>query len=414
MRSLAAVALGLLMALAGGCNRVANDGAPATPPTEEPDAAEEADDDEAEEGEPEPDDEEGPVEVTTTVVATGLQAPWDVAFTDDGRTFITERDLGVLSELDADGQLQEIATFPINNDKEGGLLGLTASPDFAEDETLYVYYTSAEDNRIVRLVVGEEAEPVLTGIPKSAHHNGGRIAFGPDDALYATTGDTVEGALAQDPESLGGKVLRMTADGEVPDDNPSEDSLVYALGLRNVQGLAWDTDGQLYITEFGPANDDAIYRVEAGANYGWPAITASQDTEEYAEPIAVRQPPEASWSGAGFLIDGAIPQWEGDLFAAGLRGERLWRFELTDDGEVAESEDLLVEEYGRLRHVTQAPDGSLWVLTSNRDGRGHAGPDDDRILRLGPAEEGGGTTDEVIPRAGLPRPVGNPPRDVQR
>lgn len=385
MRQPAAVLIALVLGLAAACDGGA-EGEPDEDPSEPPPAADDADEpDPPAEEDPQPDDDE-PVAVTATIVASGLDVPWDVAFTDDDRVFVTERDTGVLSELHDDGQRRQVATFPIDATGEGGLLGVTASPDFADDDTLFVYYTSAEDNRVVRLVGDEDPEPVVTGIPKAGNHNGGRVEFGPDGVLYIGTGDAGQADLAQDPESLAGKILRVTRDGDVPDDNPEGDSPVYALGLRNVQGLAWDADGQLYATELGPDVDDAIYRVQAGANYGWPHITASQPGgEEFAGPVDVRQPEEASWSGAAFLVDGAIPQWEGNLFAAGLRGQRLWRYELAGDGQVADVEQLLVQEHGRLRHVTQAPDGSLWVLTSNLDGRGDPDPDDDRILRLGPA-----------------------------
>ena len=375
MSQLGAAALTLLLALVG-CN-----GEPEVPQEEPPPAEPEPRTDPEPEPDPQPD---GPVEVTTSVIAGGLEVPWDVAFTDDGRTFVTERDTGVLSEVTDGGQASEVASFDIDPAGEGGLLGVAASPDFAEDETLFVYTTTAEDNRIVRVTLGEEPEPIVTGIPAATVHNGGRLEFGPDDLLYATTGDAGQPALSPDPGSLAGKILRLTPDGGAPEDNPTPGSPVYASGIRNSQGLAWDTDGTLYITEFGPDVDDAVLRVEPGSDQGWNArsATAGQGGRAFPEPVAVEQPPAASWSGAAFLHDGGIPQWEGDLFVAGLRGQRLWRFTVG----TGEAEQLHVEEFGRLRHVTEGPDGSLWVLTSNRDGRGSPAPDDDRILRLGPAE----------------------------
>jgi glucose/arabinose dehydrogenase len=354
---------------------------PAEPPEEPPDEPEE----------PEPAE---PVEIEVTVVATNLEVPWEAVFTPDGRTYVTERDSGRLLELQppprggqrADTVMVEVQRFPINPAGEGGLLGLAVSPDFDDDGLLYAYYTTDEDNRIVRFRPGEEPQPVLTGIPRGGNHNGGRIAFGPDDGmLYAGTGDAGVPQHSQDPGSLGGKILRMTPDGEVADGNPRPDSLVYALGLRNVQGLAWDAGGRLFATEFGPAVDDEINLVEPGANYGWPHVTGEAGHPQFVDPVLVRQPPEASWSGAAVLLDGAIPQWEGHLFAAALRGQRLWRVE-PENGAVAGVEELLAGEFGRLRQVVQTPDGSLWVLTSNRDGRGRPVPEDDRIIRLGPPE----------------------------
>lgn len=325
-----------------------------------------------------------PVELGISVVAEGLVAPWDVAFAPDGTAYVSERDRGVISRIGPDGRREEVATVPVDPAGEGGLLGLAFGPG----ARLYAYYTSATDNRIVRfppgLPPGSPPESVLTGIPKARIHDGGRIAFGPDGMLYAGTGDAAEPALAQEPGSLAGKVLRLTPDGEVPADNPIEGSLVYSLGHRNVQGLAWTADGTLYASELGPDADDEINRIVPGGNYGWPLVTGRAGREDLIDPVFVRQPPEASWSGLAALRDGAIPQWEGDLFAAGLRGNRLWRLVLGAGGEVVEHEELLVGEYGRLRAVRQAPDGSLWVLTNNRDGRGNPGPSDDRILRLGP------------------------------
>ncbi|HVM00862.1 MAG TPA: PQQ-dependent sugar dehydrogenase [Egibacteraceae bacterium] len=369
--AVAACAAGLL--LAGACDR-----APETPDEPSVTAPEQPT------PEPQPGPERGaeePVEVITSVVAAGLEVPWDVTFTDDGRTFVTERDSGVLSEL-VDGQRREVATLTVDPTGEGGLLGVAASPAFPSDETLFVYATTSRDNRILRLRLGQAPEPLLTGIPSGRVHNGGRLAFGPDGMLYATTGDAGQPALSPDPGSLAGKILRLTADGDVPDDNPTPGSPVYARGLRNAQGLAWDAEGTLVVTELGPDVDDAVLRVAPGSDQGWNARSAGAGAggRDFPEPLTVQQPPEASWSGAGFLRDGAIPQWEGDLFVAALRGQRLWRF----PPDTADAEQLLVGELGRLRHVTKAPDGSLWILTSNRDGRGRPAADDDRIIRLGP------------------------------
>lgn len=326
----------------------------------------------------------GPVEITRSTIATGLQAPWGLAFTPDGTVYVTERDTGRLLSISPEGEITEVQTFPVDATGEGGLMGLAVPPDYAENGSLYVYYTSRSDNRIVRFQRGEEPEPVLTGIPKASIHDGGRIAFGPDGMLYAGTGDAGQSSRAQDPDSLGGKILRMTPQGEPPEDNPTSGSLVYSMGHRNVQGLAWDSDGQLYASEFGPDRDDELNRIQAGGNYGWPQVTGRADGERFIDPIAVRQPNQASWTGSTVLTDSAIPQWNGSLLAASLRGERLWRFELSDDGRVSGDEQLLVDELGRLRLTAQAPDGSLWVFTNNRDGRGDPGPRDDRIIRLGP------------------------------
>ena len=321
------------------------------------------------------------MELATTEIATDLEAPWGVAFTPDGTAYVSERDSGRLLRLDGEGGFSEVQTFDVDPTGEGGLLGLATSPDFADDGLLYAYLSTTQDNRIVRFRPGGEPEVVLDGIPHAAIHNGGRIAFGPDGLLYAGTGDAGVAPRAQDPGSLGGKILRLTPEGGVPDDNPFDGSPVHTLGHRNVQGFAWDADGTLYATEYGPDRDDEINRIEAGGNYGWPQVTGDAGAEDFIDPVAVRQPPDASWSGATIPRASAVPQWNGDMIVASLRGERLWRFPL--DG--GEPEERYVGDFGRLRLATQAPDGSIWLLTSNRDGRGTPTAGDDRVIRIGPA-----------------------------
>ena len=340
-------------------------------------------------GTPEPEAESaqaGPVEVETSVVATGLEAPWGLAFLPGGEALVTERDSARLLRLDPSGTVEEVGTLPADGSGEGGLLGIAASPTYDEDGLVYAYYTTAEDNRVVRFRLGEEPEPILTGIPVNTYHNGGRIAFGPDGLLYVGTGEAGDKPISQDVSSLGGKILRINPDGTIPDDNPFPESPVYSYGHRNVQGLAWDEDGQLYATEFGQNIYDEVNKIQAGGNYGWPEVEGEGGEPGFIDPISTWATSEASPSGATILKDGAVPQWEGDFFMAGLRGQRVWRLDLDDAGNVAGREELLSGEAGRLRLVTQAPDGSLWVLTNNRDGRGTPGPDDDRILRLAPTE----------------------------
>ncbi len=327
----------------------------------------------------------GPVDVVVTTVATGLEAPWGLAFLPDGRALVTERDSGRLLAVDEGGAVTEVQRLAAAGSGEGGLLGVAVSPE--DPGLVYAYTTTAQDNRVVRFRLGEEPEPVLTGIPAAELHNGGRIAFGPDGMLYVGTGDAREASSAPDPGSLAGKILRLTPDGGVPEDNPTPGSPVYSSGHRNVQGLAWDDAGRLYASEFGQSTFDEVNLVEPGGDYGWPEVEGTGGAPEYVDPITTFDTAEASPSGVAILADGAIPQWEGDLFMAALRGERLWRLDLDDSGAVVGREELLSGEAGRLRHVAQAPDGSLWVLTSNRDGRGDPGPDDDRILRLGPVDQ---------------------------
>jgi glucose/arabinose dehydrogenase len=332
--------------------------------------------------------EAGPVEVETTVVAAGLEAPWDLVFTPDGEALVSERDSSRLLSIDSSGNVEELQRLPENGTGEGGLLGIALSPNYESDGYIYAYYTTDTDNRVTRFRLGEDPEPLLTGIPVLTYHNGGRIAFGPDGNLYVGTGDAGDTSNSQDLNSLGGKILRVTPDGDVPADNPFSNSPIYSYGHRNVQGLAWDEGGQLYATEFGQNRYDEVNRILPGGNYGWPEVEGEGGfftSGEYVDPISTWATSEASPSGAEILKNGAIPQWEGDFFMAALRGQRLYRLALSPDGTVTEQEELLLGQAGRLRHVVQAPDGSLWVLTSNRDGRGTPVSDDDRILRLAPA-----------------------------
>jgi glucose/arabinose dehydrogenase len=328
----------------------------------------------------------GPVEVETSVIATNLEVPWGFAFLPNGDALFTERDSGRLLRLDASGNIEEVQTLPTRGYGEGGSLGLAVSPDYERDGYVYAYYTTDQDNRVVGFRLGEDPEPILTGIPFNSYHDGGRIAFGPDGMLYIATGDAGDPANSQDRHSLGGKILRLTPNGGVPQDNPVPNNPVYSYGHRNVEGLAWDEEGRLYASEFGQNAYDEVNLIEPGQNYGWPYVEGEGgESQGYVDPITTWTTDEASPSGAEILKDGAIPQWEGDLFVAALRGERLWRIELGSDGQATGREQLLRDQLGRIRNVLQAPDGSLWVTTSNRDGRGTPDARDDRIIRLGPA-----------------------------
>jgi glucose/arabinose dehydrogenase len=318
-------------------------------------------------------------------LATGLCIPWGLDFLPDGTALITERGdragARILS-LSPDGALSEVQRVDAYTTGEGGLLGIAVSPHYADDQWVYVYYSTATDNRVGRLHLGSPPVPILTGIPGGGDgfHNGGRIAFGPDGMLYVTTGETYYTRdIAQDRDSLGGKILRVTPDGEVPSDNPFAGSPVYSLGHRNVQGIAWDSSGQLYASELGEERCDELNRIAPGGNYGWPVVEGQGSDSRFIEPITTWCPTGlASPSGIAILGD-----W---VYVACLRGQRLFRVSL--DGRTVEM--LLDGEYGRLRSVTAAADGSLWLLTTNRDGRTPPKTeDDDRILRIAPGALGG-------------------------
>jgi glucose/arabinose dehydrogenase len=327
---------------------------------------------------------QAPVEVQTKVLVTGLQIPWGLAFLPDGRAMVGERASGRLLAITTNGKVEEIQRLPSRSIGEGGLLGIAVSPNYATDGWVYAYYSTQNDNRIVRFHLKQAPQPLLTGIPVSTNHNGGRLAFGPDGMLYAGTGDATVRGNSQDRTSLSGKILRLKPDGGIPGDNPFPNSYVYSYGHRNVQGLAWDASSQLFASEFGQNTYDEVNKIEAGGNYGWPIVEGKGNDKRFINPITTFATSEASPSGATFLNNGAIPQWEGTLFVAALRGTRLWHLTLNADGTLQKREPLLQGQFGRLRHVAQAPDGSLWILTSNRDGRGNPVASDDRIIRLGP------------------------------
>ncbi|WP_156325241.1 PQQ-dependent sugar dehydrogenase [Nonomuraea sp. SBT364] len=308
-------------------------------------------------------------------VARDLAVPWAIAFLPGGDALVTERDTARLLRISGSGQVKELATIEgVVPDGEGGLMGVAV-----KDEQLFVYYTAASDNRIVRYrFTGDtlsEPKVIVQGIPKGGIHNGGRLAFGPDGHLYATTGETGDRPIAQDPGSLGGKILRMTTDGQPAGGNPFG-TLVYSLGHRNVQGLAWDGSGRLYASEFGASAYDELNLIEAGGNYGWPEVEGRGDDPKFRNPIVTWDTSEASPSGLAFAA--------GSLWMGALRGERLWQIPLAADGSPGTPVGHYGGTYGRLRAVSAAPDGTLWAGTSNKDGRGRVREGDDKILAVTP------------------------------
>jgi glucose/arabinose dehydrogenase len=372
MRAPALAALLALVGLAASCSQggdevrvnVTNDGTPPTATTTAPPS--------------------GPPPVVVDTNATGLEVPWGLGFLPNGDAVVTERDAAkVLLISGDDHQVTEVGTVGAAAPQgEGGLLGVAVSPKFETDHTLFFYLSAAQDNRIVKATLVDAklgpVSPVLTGIPLGAIHDGGRLAFGPDGMLYASTGETGDGALAQDRDSLGGKILRITPDGEPAPGNPF-DSPVWSFGHRNVQGLAF-VDGQLWASEFGQNTFDELNLIEAGQNYGWPVHEGTGGASEgYTDPQATWGTDVASPSGLAYA-DGAL--WMG-----ALRGSRLWKIPVTGTGadQVAgPPEAYFVGAYGRMRTVVTAPDGNLWVTTSNRDGRGDPSDSDDQILVVSP------------------------------
>jgi len=327
-----------------------------------------------------------------------LVSPWAIEQAPDGRFFVTER--GGRIRIIKGGQLQSDPwiTLPVTELGESGLLGLALDPRFNENHFVYVAFTFRDGlrlvNRLVRLREDANGKGVLDktlidNIPANLIHDGGRVKFGPDGKLYWTMGETNDRPRSQDLNSLNGKILRLNADGSISTDNPFPNSYVYSYGHRNPQGLAWQPGtNRLYETEHGPSGiapdccRDEVNLIEPGKNYGWPAITGDQTRDGMLSPI-LQSGNDVTWapSGATFVTRGP---WTGSLLFTGLRGLALYRVTIdkTDPRKVASFERLFQNQYGRLRDVYEASDGTLYILTSNRDGRGSPSAEDDRVLKL--------------------------------
>lgn len=323
----------------------------------------------------------------TEVIAENLTIPWEILFLPDGELLVTERPGNVV--LLRAGE--QIPVPGVRHIGEGGLLGAALHPDFSENRLIYLYQTTEQvdglENRIVRYRLENNQltfdQNIITGLPGARYHDGGRIAFGPDGYLYAALGDATDPAAAQDTSTLAGSIIRLTADGAVPDDNPIADSALYSYGHRNPQGLSWDSAGRLWSSEHGRSvggsGFDEINLIQVGGNYGWPE---SEGDDVAASTIA----PVRHSTAAVTWAPGDILWHEESLYVPGLRGATL--YEATLDGErIVAWHEHFAGAYGRLRSVAEGPDGLLYLLTSNRDGRGDTpARNDDRIIRIDPAQ----------------------------
>lgn len=346
--------------------------------------------------------------VRVEVWVKNLHIPWSLLFLPDGRALVSER--GGTIRLIKKGVLQErpYALIDVAHTGEGGLMGLALHPDFPQRPYIYAMHTYRKMtglyNRIIRLKdKGEQGvfdAAVLENIPGGRLHNGGRISFGPDGMLYIATGEIFRSDLAQDLSSLGGKILRTTPDGGIPADNPFKNSPVFSYGHRNPQGIAWHpVTGDLFISEHGPSGEfghiahDEINVVIRGRNYGWPEVIGASSTEPYTDPLIVWKkttPP----SGISFYTGNLLKHLTGDLFVATLRSQSLIRIRLMKENtgyKAGKIERWFARNYsdgvfGRIRDVQEGPDGALYFLTNNRDGRGNPRPGDDKIYRILPVQ----------------------------
>lgn len=340
----------------------------------------------------------GTVEVRAETVVEGLDVPWGIGFLPDGSMLITERAGRI--RLVKDGRLVQdpVASMDDSETSEGGLLGILVHPEFSANRQFFIYRTIHPEqgdliNRVERWILSEDHLTarrdivVLDNIPAARYHNGGRMRFGPDGKLYVGTGDTRQPNLAQDPESLAGKLLRINLDGSIPEDNPFPGSPVYLLGIRNTQGFDWPNDSTIWLTDHGPSGElgrsghDEVNITSAGDNLGWPTIYGCERGEGMVSPSitwARSNPP----GGAIIYTGNAISEWTGSLIIGVLGWKHLQRIDLDDNGNVDVNEVYFRDEYGRFRDVVMGPDSDLYVTTSNCDGRGSCPPEGDKVLRI--------------------------------
>jgi glucose/arabinose dehydrogenase len=318
-----------------------------------------------------------------TQITTDSDIPWGLAFLPDGSALISERNTFRLIRVTPAGKQTVVGTVPgaDTTGGEGGLLGVAVSKDFATDHWLYVFHTSPSDNRIVRFqyvddkISGEQV--LLSGIARNRYHNGGRLAFGPDGKLYATTGDAQNGDNAQNLDSLNGKILRLNPDGSVPADNPRSGKYFWSYGHRNVQGLAWDSQGRLWESELGDSKQDEVNLIVKGGNYGWPTCEGTSGSCDNPDFIAPKRTfsPTGQHSPSGLAIVGDV------LFMSELTGLEVQRMPISGDS-LPTQKAYFTGTYGRLRTIVAAPDGSLWLTTTNGDKNGSPGTLDNKILRV--------------------------------
>lgn len=326
------------------------------------------------------------------VIAENLNIPWAIDISDEGKLYFTER-IGSIRVIE-NGNLNfnPVITLkePFISRGEGGLMGVVLDPSYLQNHYIYVMYSYLEDNKVYNKVVrlienNNEAfidKVILDKIPGGRIHNGGRLKIGPDKKLYITTGDAGIPNLAQDLTSLAGKILRVELDGSIPKDNPIINSSIYSLGHRNPQGLAWNSNNILYEAEHGQAAHDEINIIKAGINYGWPIVQGNEVSNNILSQKPLIQSGEETWAPSGITFISQGP-WKSRLLVANLRGSQLLSISLNEEGTmVTNVESIMKNEFGRLREVVEAKDGSIYITTNNRDGRGNPNINDDKIIKL--------------------------------
>lgn len=314
------------------------------------------------------------------VFAQNLNIPWSIAFLPNGNILVTERP-GNVKEIGKDGNVKTIFTVPdVKPEGEGGLHGITLHPQFSANQYIYLYYTynpNPTQNKVVRYKFQNgtliEDKVILEKIPGSIFHNGGRIKFGPDGYLYITTGDAQNPSLAQNKNSLAGKILRVADEGKPAPGNPFGNE-VYSYGHRNPQGIFWDEKGTLWEAEHGPSANDEVNKIEIGKNYGWPDFVGNKTGLGITTPYATSG--SSTWAPADIIV------LNGKVYFAGLRGTAIFTFDIDNPSKV---DALYKGEYGRIRELILGPSGNIYFSTSNRDGRGLPSSNDDKIIKISPA-----------------------------
>lgn len=337
---------------------------------------------------------EGEFPYQVEVIAENLMVPWAIAISEDGKLYVTERSGSIRVIENGELRDQPLITFgaPFVRAGEGGLMGIALDPNFKQNHYIYVMHSYSAGNqifnRVVRLLEKDNTATIdrvlIDKIPGGQTRNGGRIKIGPDQKLYITTGDAGIASLSQNPSSTAGKILRIELNGDIPKDNPIANSPVYSLGLRNPQGITWGNNDLIYATEHGQIAHDEINIIKPGANYGWPLSQGDQEAAGITVEKPLIESGNNTWAPSGITYVQQGP-WQGKLLAASLLGKQLLMFTLDTEGTKVEKVDAwLPNEYGRLREVVSAEDGSIYLSTSNRDGRSAPELTDDRILRLIP------------------------------